>query len=265
MSGLMSLYRSVGDNNGKDSPRLSSGGTQRSNISLSKVEPWTGTDNESLELISNPGSGKGSRNLTQPKKKEIQPFKPDGNGLLYFANEGLPSMEDVNALDSEGLSALHRAVRFDDFKGVGFLLDNGADVNLAGKSGFTPLHAAVRFERVEIAKLLLQRGADPLIENDSHLTPLHLAARRGFMELSSLLLKNSTVQTSSLDRGSTIPPFHFACGGGSLEVCELFLKSGADITSKNLSGGTPLQIAAWCGYEDICQLLLETGNHLLSL
>lgn len=104
-----------------------------------------------------------------------------------------------------------------------------------------------------------------MIENFSHLTPLDLAARRGFIELCNLLLKDSTVQASSLDRGSIIPPFHFACLSGNREVCELFLKCGADITSKNISGGTPLHIAAWCGHEEICQLVLETGNPLLSL
>lgn len=130
-----------------DSPGLLSRGTQRSNVSVSKVEPWTGTDNESLELISNPGSGKGSRNLipTPPLEKGIQAFKPAGNGLLYFANGSFSGVEDVNALDSEGLSALHRAVRFDDVTAVVSLLDNGADINLAGSSGFTPLHTAVRY------------------------------------------------------------------------------------------------------------------------
>ena len=55
-------------------------------------------------------------------------------------------MENVNAVDSEGLSALQRAVRVDDVRAVISLLDNGADINLAGKAGFTPLHTAVRYD-----------------------------------------------------------------------------------------------------------------------
>lgn len=128
-----------------DSPSLSSRGTQRSNISLTKVEPWT--DHDSLELISYPGSGKGSRKITPtpPLEKEIQASKPVENGLLYFANDSFSGVENVNALDREGLSALHRAVRVDDVATVVFLLDNDADINLAGKSGFTPLHTAVKY------------------------------------------------------------------------------------------------------------------------
>ena len=43
-------------------------------------------------------------------------------------------------------------------------------------------------------------------------------------------------------------------------MCELFIKSGADITHKSKSGYPPLQIAAWKGDEQVCQLLIETGS-----
>lgn len=130
-----------------DSPSLSSRGTQRSNISLTKVGPWT--DNDSLELISNPGSGKRSRKIipTPPIEKEIQAYKPAAveNGLLHFANDSFSGVQNVNVLDMEGLSALHRAVLVDDVTTVVFLLDNDADINRMGNGGFTPLHSAVKY------------------------------------------------------------------------------------------------------------------------
>ena len=116
-----------------------------SNLSLSKVEPLI--DSEYLELITNPGSAKGSRN-TSPALllgKEIQAFKPVENGLMKFSNENFIGMEQMNDVDGEGLSALHRAVRVGDVASVVALLDNGADINVLGKSGLTPLHAAVRY------------------------------------------------------------------------------------------------------------------------
>lgn len=127
-----------------DSPKPSSRGTQRSNTSLTKVEPWV--DDDSLELISIPGSGRGPRKLVQPftPEKETKAFKPLQNGL-HLTNSALEGGEKLNATDKEGLSLLHRAVRANDIKAVTFLLDNGADINIKGKDEFTPLHGAVRY------------------------------------------------------------------------------------------------------------------------
>ena len=128
-----------------DNPRLTSGGSQRSNTSINKVEPWF--DNEALELIANPGSGKGSRNVTQtpPEETEVQAFKPAMNSFIYFPNEGFTANGNVNALDREGLSALHRAVRANDVGAVVSLLENGADINLEDRSGLKPLVTAARY------------------------------------------------------------------------------------------------------------------------
>jgi len=102
-----------------------------------------------LELTSNPGSGKRSRKIipTPPLEKEIQAYKPAAveNGLLYFPNDSFSGLENMNALDKEGFSALHRAVLVDDVATVVFLLDNDADINLVGNGGFTPLHSAVKY------------------------------------------------------------------------------------------------------------------------
>ena len=114
-------------------------------------------DNESLELISNPGSAKGSQNAspTPPLGEEIQPFKPVENGYLNLAGDVFSGMENVKASGSDSLSALHRAIRVDDVAAVVSLLDNGADINLPDKNSFTPLHAAIRYVHV------LNSGEDP--------------------------------------------------------------------------------------------------------
>jgi len=127
------------------SPKPSSGGTQRSNTSLSKVRPLIYSD--SLELISNPGSAKSSRKLIPPIDDHVvQAFKPVKTGLpLYFANGSLGEMENLNTIDHDGLSALHRAVRVNNIQDVKNMLDYGADINLKDKDGFTPIHTAVRY------------------------------------------------------------------------------------------------------------------------
>lgn len=53
-------------------------------------------------------------------------------------------MEDVNTLDSSGLSALHHAASSNQTEMVIVLLDNKADINCKGQQFLTPLHVAVR-------------------------------------------------------------------------------------------------------------------------
>ena len=127
------------------SPELSSMRTQGSNMSLSKVEPLLYS--ESFELLSNPGSSNVRRKLIYPLQinRDSQVFQPAENGLpLYFNNDALEDMRNINKTDRDGLSAIHRAVRGNKIQIVGILLDYGADINLKDNDGFTALHAGVR-------------------------------------------------------------------------------------------------------------------------
>jgi hypothetical protein len=88
--------------------------------------------------------------------------------LEYLISAGA----DPNALDSSGVSPLHRAVRTRSLAAVRALVDGGADVRRPNKTGATPLHLAVqttgrggsgspqaREQQAGIVRLLLERGA----------------------------------------------------------------------------------------------------------
>lgn len=114
-------------------------------MSLSKVEPLLYS--ESFELLSNPGSSNVRRKLIHPLQvnRDSQVFQPAENGLpLYFNNDALEDMRNLNKTDRDGLSAIHRAVRGNKVQIVRILLDYGADINLKDIDGFTALHAGVR-------------------------------------------------------------------------------------------------------------------------
>jgi len=84
---------------------------------------------------------------------------------------------DLHAVDKNGVTALHHAVRFRSPAAVEVLLERGAVVNQACcRSGSTALHRAVtttgapgtagkRSEARRIVELLLEYGADPAIQN----------------------------------------------------------------------------------------------------
>jgi len=96
----------------------------------------------------------------------------------------LESGADIHAIDKNGVTALHHAVRFRSPTAVAALLEHGANANQTCKrSGATPLHRAVtstgapgtagkKSEAREIMKLLLTHGADPSIKNKAGKAPV---------------------------------------------------------------------------------------------
>lgn len=59
---------------------------------------------------------------------------------------------------------------------IRLLIRHGADVNEIDKNGVTPLHRAVRFRSPAAVKVLLESGADPnAIDRRSRSSPLHRA------------------------------------------------------------------------------------------
>jgi ankyrin repeat protein len=81
---------------------------------------------------------------------------------------------DADALNADGVTPLHRAVRTRSLPAVRALLDGGANPTAPNKAGSTPLHLAVqttgrggsgsphaRQQQAGIIKLLLERGASP--------------------------------------------------------------------------------------------------------
>jgi ankyrin repeat protein len=85
------------------------------------------------------------------------------NGYLDLAEWLVIHHANVNALDHEDGTVLHRAVVDDqnpDLKMLRFLLSKGANVNGRRKGVETPLHIAVFLGRSNVVELLLAHGAD---------------------------------------------------------------------------------------------------------
>lgn len=124
---------------------------------------------------------------------------------------------DVDALDSDGDTALSKCVRNGQIEMAEHLIQRGANVLTPGKEGQEPLLIAVAVKNAEMAKMLIDQGADPnrrLVEpyskayrslvdsstlsyymaRDSHFYPIMVAAANGHGDTIRVLLENGARQ-----------------------------------------------------------------------
>ena len=153
---------------------------------------------------------------------------------------------------------------------IDFVIPETADVDAVDGDGVTALHLAVTVGQL-YTKKLLDAGAEPAAETDEGLTPLHLASRSRQSNVVGLLLDamRKRQEQSSTDtprsekstspsqwspepvigvdaeaKGSTgrITPLYYACRSGRPETVALLLEAGADAKARNV-------LAACAGFE----------------
>ncbi|KAK1653157.1 hypothetical protein QYE76_070962 [Lolium multiflorum] len=134
------------------------------------------------------------------------------SGDFYLLDNLLKHKVDVNALDKDGLPAIHKAIISKKHAIINYLLRNSAnpfiydkdgatlmhyavqtacnqtiktlllynvDINRPDDYGWTPLHLAVQTQRTDIVRLLLLKGADRTLKTQDGLTPFDLCLRLG--------------------------------------------------------------------------------------
>ena len=136
---------------------------------------------------------------------------------------------DVNAMDENGLTPLHRAIKtrirlgietpLTDFRE---LLEKGADINIADRNGMTPLHYACRAKcfgencRTALLRFLLEHGA--------------------------------RVDMAAGPRYHGQLPLHFALSTCSLEQLKILIDSGASVGAVDDLGRNALHLVCEMGY-----------------
>jgi ankyrin repeat protein len=98
--------------------------------------------------------------------------------------------KEMNALDSQGFSTLHRAAIRGDHEAVKDLLARGADTDVAQRQyQGTPLQYAAARGHGQAARLLIEAGANINATDSLGRTPLMWAAMKGQQELVKLLVE----------------------------------------------------------------------------
>jgi ankyrin repeat protein len=188
---------------------------------------------------------------------------------------------DVNAIDVEGMTALHWAAHWDDLDTAKLLIRAGANARAANRYGVTPLHEASTLGSAAMIETLLKAGADPNAAFGEGETPLMTAARTGSVDAVKMLLTfGAKVDARETFRGQTA--LMYAVAENHAAVVKLLVELQADVNARSvhyefpkLTGGnggiihdrpegglTPIFLAARQGAIESADVLVDAGADL---
>jgi ankyrin repeat protein len=169
----------------------------------------------------------------------------------------LDARADVNAVQVDGMTALHWAVYNDDAVLAGLLVRSGADVNVKNRYGVPPLFLACTNGNAAVVKLLLKAGADANASLAGGETALMTASRAGNVEAVKALIARGANPNARERRDQTA--LMWAAAEGHAAVVRALIDGGAAIRATLKSGFTPLFFAVREGHIDVARALLEAG------
>ncbi|KAM0277760.1 hypothetical protein ACHAQH_005553 [Verticillium albo-atrum] len=157
---------------------------------------------------------------------------------------------ELNAQDSDGKTPLHDAARHGTKTQVELLLNHGADTSLTTTRGSTVLHMALRNPKLRPCKSLLARlfaadGSRHVADRDGVL-PIHVAAAQGWLATVEWLIQIGAEISSRDDLGRT--PLHAAAASMSLDstaVVQFLVDRGLAVEDADEGGMTPLHHALY--------------------
>lgn len=206
--------------------------------------PRMGMDVGSLEDISEFFS---SREYVQG---EMEDSKGPKNRQKLFSNEEKVLLNkrvpDLEAAASSKWLPLHTLAASGDFYLLDSLLKHNVDINALDKDGLPAIHKAILSKKAAIINYLLRNSANPFIQDKDGATLMHYAVQTACSQtIKTLLLYNVDINHPD-DYGWT--PLHLAVQTQRTDVVKLLLIKGADRTLKTKDGLTPLELCLRLGH-----------------
>ncbi|CAK8534554.1 unnamed protein product [Lathyrus sativus] len=186
-------------------------------------------------------------------KKEVeQLLEPEERKILQ--QNVTPNVEKIS---SEKWSPLHSLALSLQVYSMDQLIQNGYDIDFLNKEGLTALHKSIIGKREAVTSHLLRKGANPHVKDKDGATPLHYAVQVGAKQTVKLLIKYNVDINVADNEGWT--PLHVAIQSRNRDIAKILLVYGADRMMKNKDGKTALDLSFCYGKDfmsyDLARLL----------
>lgn len=157
-------------------------------------------------------------------------------------NKGVP---DLAAATSDKWLPLHTLAACGEFYLLDSLMKHNVDINAVDKNDLTALHKAIIGKKQAVTNYLLRNSANPFVQDKDGATLMHYAVQTASSQtIKILLLYNVDINLQDND-GWT--PLHLAVQTQRTDLVRLLLIKGADKTLKNKDGLTPLDLCLYFG------------------
>jgi serine/threonine-protein phosphatase 6 regulatory ankyrin repeat subunit B len=192
------------------------------------------------------------------------------NGHLPLVDKLLNVGYHINAVDTDGYTALFYAVQCERRDIIELLLKNGADINIRNTlTGIAPIHYLAVTGKVNLMAFLfeIKRYTIDLSMRDKGvegMLAIHLASKFGHAEVVRMLLTWTQNLHKDFVSGSGKTPLMYAAQYNQLPVIRVLAEHSADInyTSTKNEGHTALHYAVMSGNEEVVTELLNMGAHM---
>lgn len=181
------------------------------------------------------------------------------------------SVESLEALNSDGTSAAHAAIRKNHFEVVEAMLKKGVNVDLTedkpSVAGTTFLHLACEHGYPQLVKMLMDAGADDTLKNEQEETAAHIAASQKIrykkiqneervemiraLEHVDIPGKNGVTALMRAQDPQTMLTF---------ALTPVLIEKGADVNRADNDGNTALMLHTfWYCFKDVIKAMVKAG------
>lgn len=185
-------------------------------------------------------------------------IKNDKEAIELFVKADL----NINLADSEGYSAMDRAIRTNNEETVALIAQAGGEIKKTNSSSSQKNEKEQILEKPQVAipqptkTTTQQTKEDPTVKINKFCT---LVNSNNVAEVNEYAKTSPDIDKIS---GEGLAPIHYAVFNDNIEMVRVLIENGADVNVISNDGMTPLDITVLNNQKEMTQVLLEEGAEL---